>query len=101
MTLNIEFTPQEEAWLNAQALRQGLPPAEIIKKMIDEKLTPETERTETAALEAAVSPNEGMLAALRGIAERQQGRRKTDGSDTLRLIREARAGAMYGYDPAE
>jgi hypothetical protein len=35
MTLNIDFTPQETAWLNAQAQQQGLPPAEIIKRLID------------------------------------------------------------------
>ena len=35
MTLHIDFTPQEIAWLNAQAQREGLPPAEIIKRLID------------------------------------------------------------------
>ena len=47
---------------------------------------------------AAVSPNEGMLAALREIAERQQGRRHTDGSETERLLREGRAGATWGHE---
>jgi len=46
----------------------------------------------------AVSPNEGMLAALREIAERQQGRRHSDGSETERLLREGRAGAMWGHE---
>ena len=50
---------------------------------------------------AAVSPNEGMLAALREIAERQQGRRHTDGSETERLLREGRAGAMWGHETSE
>ncbi len=38
MTLTIEFTPQEEAWIAAQALQQGLPPAEAIKQMVDERM---------------------------------------------------------------
>lgn len=48
-----------------------------------------------------VRPNEGMLAALREIAERQEGRRYTDASDTDRMLREARAGAMWGQEPVE
>lgn len=38
---------------------------------------------------------------LRRIAELRQGMPMTDGSDTQRLLREARAGAMYGYEPTE
>jgi hypothetical protein len=48
-----------------------------------------------------VAPNEKALAALREIARRQEGRRHTDGSQTERIIREGRAGAMYGDDPSE
>jgi hypothetical protein len=40
--------------------------------------------------------NEGMLEALRLIAERQQGRRSTSGDDTQQMLREARDGGMYG-----
>ncbi|HZO90248.1 MAG TPA: hypothetical protein VFB38_18115 [Chthonomonadaceae bacterium] len=46
-------------------------------------------------------PNEKMLAALAKIAELNEGRPFTDDSTTQRLLREARAGAMYGYDPTE
>jgi hypothetical protein len=46
-------------------------------------------------------PNEGMLAALREIAERQKNRPFTDGSDMMKLLWEARGGAMYGYAPTE
>ncbi len=38
MTLNIDFTPQESAWLNAQAQQQGVPPAEIIRQLVDERI---------------------------------------------------------------
>ncbi|MDQ2688230.1 MAG: hypothetical protein M3Y28_10225 [Armatimonadota bacterium] len=50
---------------------------------------------------AAVKPNEQMLAILREIAERQKDLPYTDGSDTIRLLREARAGAMYDLDPTD
>ena len=46
-------------------------------------------------------PNDGMLAALRAIAERQRGRRYTDASETDRMLREGRAGAMWGHEPLE
>lgn len=49
----------------------------------------------------ASKANEGMIAVLREIAERQKGRRHTDGSATDDLLREARAGAMWGHDPIE
>lgn len=38
MTLQIEFTPREEAWLARQAEREGISPAEIIRRMVDAQL---------------------------------------------------------------
>ena len=35
MTLNIDITPREEAWLAAKSAEQGLPAAEIVKQLID------------------------------------------------------------------
>ena len=49
----------------------------------------------------AIKPNEKALAALRKIAERHRNRPFTDGSETQRLIREARSGAMYDNDRTE
>ncbi len=37
MTLTISVSPQMEAWLNEQAARQGLPPNEIIRRIVDER----------------------------------------------------------------
>jgi hypothetical protein len=51
MTLNIEFTPQEEAWLHDQAAQQGIPPAEIIRRLVDEHL-PEPVQTVVPELNA-------------------------------------------------
>ncbi|MBV9850853.1 MAG: hypothetical protein JO250_14365 [Armatimonadetes bacterium] len=50
---------------------------------------------------APAPPNEGMLAALRLIEQRQQGRQETSSEDTQRLLRDARDGGMYGLDPSE
>lgn len=50
---------------------------------------------------SAPEPNYGMLEALRRAEEIQRGMRLTDGSDTQRMLREARAGGMYGYEPTE
>ena len=47
-------------------------------------------------------PNEKGLAIMGEIAERLKRRRvTTDGSDTKQLLREARGGAMYGYEPTD
>ena len=44
MTLHFDFTAQETAWLNAQSQQQGLPLAEIVKRLIDAQVvaTPAT-----------------------------------------------------------
>lgn len=46
-------------------------------------------------------PNERALAALREIAERQKGQRHTSGENTQAMLRQARAGGMYGLEPTE
>src|SRR5262245_39201439 len=46
-------------------------------------------------------PNEAILAALRRIDEIQQGMNPKRGVDSQVYIREARAGALYGYEPTE
>ena len=38
MTLTIDFTPREEAWLAEEAARKGLAPAEIVRRLVDERL---------------------------------------------------------------
>ncbi len=48
--------------------------------------------------EVPVGSNEVMLAALREVAEIQDGMRLTAGEDLHRLLREAREGGMYGLD---
>ena len=54
-----------------------------------------------SAVPAARTPNYAMREALAAITRRQVGRQVSNGSQTLQLIREARDGAMYGYDTNE
>jgi hypothetical protein len=46
-------------------------------------------------------PNEGMLAALVEMTRNRQSQSRTAHPSALELIREARAGAMWGYDACE
>ncbi|HLK60592.1 MAG TPA: hypothetical protein VKU00_28780 [Chthonomonadaceae bacterium] len=50
MTLTIELTPQEEAWINAQTRQHGLSPAEIVRQLMDERI-PGLNGTHTAPSE--------------------------------------------------
>ena len=53
MTLTIELTPEQEARLNAIAQREGLDPAEVVKKRVAEHLPltlQDEERDPTLAL---------------------------------------------------
>lgn len=52
-------------------------------------------------LSTAPRPNKAMLEALGKIAARNAGKPLTSGVDTQRLLREARAGAMFDYDPVD
>ena len=38
MTVTIDFTAKEEAWLNAQTLQYGISPAEFIRQLVDERI---------------------------------------------------------------
>jgi hypothetical protein len=42
-----------------------------------------------------------MQEALRKVTARNHGKPLTSGADTLQTLREARAGRMWGYEPAE
>ena len=75
---------------HAEAL--GLRPGDTVSVNIDQINDDET----------VVSPaNHSGLAAMRTIAERQQHRPAMVGSDIVKLVREARAGAMFGNDLVE
>ncbi len=80
--------------------------SEVLKQMPKQPfrltlLSEEEASTKLSEQKPAPTPNQKALAALRQIAENQKDRPYSDGSDTQQLIREARDGAMYGYDPNE
>lgn len=63
------------------------------------RLVPLVEEAQEAASVPQREPNRKALAILQEIAERQKDRPFTDGSESLKFLREARDGGMYGYDP--
>jgi len=59
----------------------------------------EPDELDTEAL--TFPPNEQALAMIRDLVKLQEGMKETDGSQTERLLREARSGGMYGIEPTE
>lgn len=53
----------------------------------------------TSEDEAGHAPNEEVLAMLRDVGAMKAGMQATDGAETDRFLKEARAGAMYGDLP--
>jgi hypothetical protein len=43
MSLTIELTPQGEAWIETESRRQGVPPAEVLRKLVDAQAKPTPE----------------------------------------------------------
>ena len=58
-------------------------------------------RVRVTVLEPTPQPNEAMLMALRKVAERSKNMPFSDGEDSLQILREARAGKMFGYESSE
>lgn len=89
--MSLNLSPSQEAEIIERAASVG-----ISRDLIERALhTPPVREVPVAA------PNEAGLAMLRALRERQKDRPYTDNSNTQRLLKEARAGAMYGYDPTE
>ena len=78
--------------LPEEAQELGLKPGEEVRVSVDRNgIEPNT----------TFPPNAKMLAALAEISELNTGLPFSDDSSTQRLLREARAGAMFGDDPTE
>src|SRR5579862_6486867 len=82
MTLNIAFTPQETAWLNAQAQQQGLQPAEIIKRLIDAQVATTPASAPAKPASALTTEQEAAIALLTSYLE-------TEATDDPEEIRKA------------
>ncbi len=87
MTLILDLTREEEDRLAAAAREQGADPTEVLRTLMRQHLPP-----------VGVTPNsnEEALATLRDIAKLKEGMPETDGTQTDRMLRAGRAGAMYG-----
>lgn len=87
--------------LIAKATASGLSINEYLRRLLG--LTDKQIATPTTGepVEEAPQPEDAKLAALQRIAERQAKRPFTKSADTVKMLREARAGAMWGYEPTE
>ena len=96
MTITLHVSRTLQSKLEALARRKG----QNIDLLANDLFEQAVESVSQASVNepAPFPPNEKALAALRQIKQMQQGMRHTDGSQTDRLIREGREGAMYGDD---
>ena len=95
MTITLHLSPDVQRKLETLAIQNGQN-IEIVANNLFQQAVESVEQN--GVKEAAFPPNEKALAALRQIAQMQEGMRHTDGSQTERLIREGRAGGMYSDD---
>ena len=82
--------------VKANAAARQLPLDDYLRAL----MASENGATEASA-EVEPEPNRGMLEVMRRVAERNKGKPLTSGADTLRILHEARAGEMFGYEPTE
>lgn len=95
-TLEVAADLAETIKANATARRQSLD--EYLRRMIE---TDNQETGNAAETGSGPTPNYAMLEILKKISERNKNRPYTSGEDTQRILREGRAGAMWGYEPTE
>lgn len=94
MAILLVTVTQERLLQLPQEVQARLEPGQKLQIQIDQ-----VSIDQDAVLPPQTGPNEKALRALREIARRQKGRRHTDGSQTDQLLRDGRAGAMYGCEP--
>ena len=110
----IELPPDLEDRLKDMASRQGTDIGDFVRSALEEKIRrtepeenrkailperPTADEIARALADGKITPPEAALVALREIARRQERRSETSGEDSQRLLREARAGGLYGLDP--
>ena len=98
-TLEVAADLAETIKANATARQQSLD--EYLREMIEADKAETSEVSDAETTETAPTPNYAMLEALRKVSERSKDMPFTSGDDTLKMLREARAGAMFGYEPTE
>ena len=98
-TLEVAADLAEIIKANATARQQSLD--EYLRDVIEIENEEGGDVVDAETDETAPTPNYAMLEILKNISERNKDRRYTSGEDTQRILREARAGAMFGYEPTE
>jgi len=98
-TLEVAVDLAEAIKANATARQQSLD--QYLREMIKADEAEPNEIYDQEVTESAPTPNYAMLEALRKVAERNKNRPYTSGEDSQKMLREARAGAMFGYEPTE
>lgn len=87
--------------LVAKATASGLSMNEYLRSLLGLKDKQIVERDAAKQDEESALPEDTRLAALRRIAEQQASRPFTKSTDIVTAVRQARAGAMWGYEPTE
>jgi hypothetical protein len=87
--------------LIAKATASGLSINDYLRRLLGLKNEQSADSATSEPVEETPRPNDARLTALQRIAERQAKRPFTKSADTLTMLREARAGAMWGYEPTE
>ena len=99
MTITLNLSADVQHKLETLAVRHGQD-IESVANTLFQQAVESVDRSSNEK-EQAFPPNEKMLAILKGIEESHKGRPFTSGVDSDRLLREARAGAMFGDDITE
>ncbi|MBL8190770.1 MAG: hypothetical protein JNK38_22330 [Acidobacteria bacterium] len=100
-TVTLEIPADLAAAIRANALARQQSLDQYLREMIALDAKQETETSAPEVADATPTPNYAMLEALRKVAERSKDMPYTDGTDSLKMLRQARAGAMFGYEPTE
>ncbi len=99
MTITLNLSPDVQRKLETLAA-QNRQDIESVANDLFLQAVESANQNGTKAMQAFPA-NEKMLAILRDIEQSHKERPSTSGLDTDRLLREARSGAMFGYDPTE
>lgn len=98
--LNEQIAPEIIQALIAQATANGLSVNDYLARLLGLENGHDKELS-LAEMHEEPQPNPAILAALQRIAARQEKRTFTKGRDTITMLREARSGMMWGYEPTE
>lgn len=100
-TVTLEIPADLATAIKANALARQQSLDQYLREMIALDARQGTVTSAYQDADAAPTPNSAMLEALRKVSERSKDMPYTSGENTQKMLREARAGAMFGYEPTE